>query len=102
MLLFCILGLAWLIIPSGIGYTSDVFLYNSWRIFLMICAIPSIIVGVCLFFLPESPKYLLMRQQGDEAMDVLRLIYASNTGNPPSSYPVSTEILYQFFSNIDR
>lgn len=76
-------------IPSRIGYYSSDFLYNSWRIFLLICALPSFLVGVFLIFFPESPKFLLMRCQNDEALRVFRHIYSSNTGKQPESYPVS-------------
>lgn len=80
--------LAWLVIPSRIGYYSTDFLYNSWRIFLLICALPSFLVGVFLIFLPESPKFLLMRCRNDEALKVFRHIYSANTGKQPESYPV--------------
>lgn len=39
-------GLAWIVIPSGIGVHSTAFVYNSWRIFLLICAIPSFLVAI--------------------------------------------------------
>lgn len=65
------------------------FLYNSWRIFLAICSIPSVLVAVFLFFLPESPKYLLTRNEHQKALEVFKQIYATNTGNDPEMYPVS-------------
>lgn len=81
-------GLAWLIIPKEIGYHSDTFVYNSWRIFLLICALPSFVVGGMLFLLPESPKFLLTQGRTEEAMEIFRKIYQINTGNDPSTYPV--------------
>lgn len=81
-------SLAWLVIPSGIGYHSSHFVYNSWRIFLVICSIPSLIVGVLLFYLPESPKFLLSIGRFEEALAIFRGIYVTNTGNPPEMYPV--------------
>ncbi|EEB16248.1 synaptic vesicle protein, putative [Pediculus humanus corporis] len=80
--------LAWLVIPSRIGYYSSDFLYNSWRIFLLICAAPSLLVGIFLIFFPESPKFLLMRCKNEEALSAFRHIYSSNTGKCPESYPV--------------
>lgn len=82
-------GLAWLVIPSGIGYYSSGFVYNSWRVFLMICALPSFTVAILLYFLPESPKFLLAHGQEEEAMAVFRKIYAMNTNKNPEDYPVS-------------
>lgn len=86
-------GLAWIIIPSNIGFTGPSFVYNSWRIFLLICAVPSFIVAVLLFFLPESPKFLLTRGRVDEAMEIFKSIYAINTGNDRNDYPVKHLIL---------
>lgn len=54
------------------------------------CAIPSICIGLWLFFFPESPKFLLECGEADEALDVLRDMYASNTGDDGANYPVST------------
>nr|XP_022914695.1 synaptic vesicle glycoprotein 2B [Onthophagus taurus] len=81
-------GLAWVIIPSDIGVVSEYFTYNSWRIFLLVCAVPSIIVGVLLFFLPESPKFLLSRGRNDEAIEIFKGIYQMNTGKDRNSYPI--------------
>lgn len=80
--------LAWLVIPSDIGYTSSSFVYNSWRVFLMLCSIPSFIVAALLYFLPESPKFLLTHGKEEEAMDVFRHIYAVNSGKSKDTYPV--------------
>lgn len=86
-------SLAWLVIPSGIGYYSDTFLYNSWRIFLLICSVPSFIVAGLLFMLPESPKFLLTQGHREEAMAIFQHIYSTNTGNPPEHYPVKELIM---------
>ena len=84
-------GLAWLIIPNEIGITSPSFTYNSWRIFLLICAAPSFVVAGLLLLLPESPKYLLSRGRYDEALSIFRSIYAINTGKTRESYKVNNK-----------
>ncbi|KAL2730195.1 synaptic vesicle glycoprotein 2B, partial [Vespula maculifrons] len=89
-------GLAWLIIPQDIGITSAAFTYNSWRIFLLICAAPSFIVAGLLLLLPESPKYLLSCGRYQEALDIFRGIYAINTGRSRDSYTVKELILDDF------
>ncbi|XP_035733300.1 synaptic vesicle glycoprotein 2B-like [Vespa mandarinia] len=89
-------GLAWLIIPQDIGITSASFTYNSWRIFLLICAAPSFIVAGLLLLLPESPKYLLSCGRYQEALDIFRGIYAINTGRSRDSYTVKELILDDF------
>lgn len=53
-------SMAWLIIPTNIGFESKEFVYNSWRVFLLICSLPSFIVGVLLLYLPESPKVIIL------------------------------------------
>nr|CAD7617201.1 unnamed protein product [Timema genevievae] len=45
-------------------------------------------VAVLLFFLPESPKFLLSRGDHDLALEIFRNIYHSNTGKPRETYPV--------------
>lgn len=38
-------------------------------------------------FIPESPKFLLAQGRTDEALTVLRNVYAINTGMPKESFP---------------
>ncbi|CAH1153588.1 unnamed protein product [Phaedon cochleariae] len=87
-------GLAWLIIPSEIGFKNQYFVYNSWRIFLLICSFPSFIVAALLCFLPESPKFLLSQGRSEEAITIFRYIYHVNTGNDADDYPVK-HLIYE-------
>lgn len=86
-------GLAWLIIPSSIGVTSPAFTYNSWRIFLMVCALPSFLVAGLLFYLPESPKFLLTQGRYEEALAIFRGIFVTNTGKSKDLYPVTELVI---------
>lgn len=86
-------GLAWLIIPAEIGVTTPYFVYNSWRIFLIVMALPSLVVAILLCFLPESPKFLLTRGKSEEAIAIFKHIYHVNTGNDAEDYPVKHLIL---------
>lgn len=81
-------GLAWLIIPTGVGFVTPLFTYNSWRIFLMVCSLPSFIVAFLLFYLPESPKFLLSRGKHDKALAIFRGIFVTNTKKSADQYPV--------------
>ncbi|XP_030371354.1 synaptic vesicle glycoprotein 2B-like [Scaptodrosophila lebanonensis] len=81
-------GLAWLIIPTDIGFTTSYFIYNSWRIFLLVCSLPSFLVGFLLFYLPESPKFLIMRGKKERAMAIFRGIFVTNTKRPAEEYMV--------------
>jgi len=83
--------MAWCIIPHEIGWTdSQGFLFNSWRIFVAVSALPSFLVSVALIFMPESPKFLLCKGREQETLSVLRRIYFANTGKDRASYPVSS------------
>lgn len=57
-------------------------------------ALPSLLVSVCLLFLPESPKFLLSKGREGESLTVLRMMFSSNTGAHRSQYPV-TRLLSQ-------
>ncbi|CAG9566021.1 unnamed protein product [Danaus chrysippus] len=81
-------GLAWVIIPSEIGGAYGGFVYNSWRIFLLVMSIPSFLVAALLFLLPESPKFLITTGRHDKALEVFKGIYMMNTGKDKELYPV--------------
>ncbi|XP_073989715.1 synaptic vesicle glycoprotein 2B isoform X2 [Rhodnius prolixus] len=93
-------SLAWWIIPSMLTLSLPGFLFNSWRIFLMVCSLPSFIVAGLLFFLPESPKFLLSNGRHDEAMHVFRHIYSSNTGKEKKTYMVTEVKQSQMVKNV--
>ena len=50
---------AWMIVPAEINLSLGSLQIHSWRVFIIVSSIPSIL-GACLyFFLPESPRFLL-------------------------------------------
>ncbi|XP_028135117.1 synaptic vesicle glycoprotein 2C-like [Diabrotica virgifera virgifera] len=81
-------GIAWIIIPLEFEYITDSFKFRSWNLFVATCSIPSILIGFWLLMFPESPKFLLECGEADEALDVLRDMYASNTGDDGVNFPV--------------
>ena len=56
---------------------------------MAVSAIPSLMVSVSLIFLPESPKFLLSKGREGESLNVLRMMFSSNTGSHRSQYPVT-------------
>ncbi|XP_064645752.1 synaptic vesicle glycoprotein 2C-like isoform X2 [Lineus longissimus] len=71
-------GLAWAVIPhKGLGYFSPEFTYDSWRIFIALCTIPSLTSALAFVLMPESPKFLLMKGNDQEALKILNSIYLS-------------------------
>lgn len=82
------LVIAWLIIPMDFMYISDTFYFKSWNLFVALCALPSLMLGLWLFAFPESPKFLLECGETEAALEVFKWIYSQNTGESPDSYPV--------------
>ncbi len=63
---------------------------NSWKLFVMVCALMPILgFLVSVFVLSETPKYLLIQKRNEESLKVLKDVYSRNTGNSPESFPVS-------------
>ncbi|XP_065572428.1 synaptic vesicle glycoprotein 2C-like isoform X1 [Artemia franciscana] len=91
-------GLAWAVIPQDLGYSGEGFKYNSWRIFTLLSALPSLTVCIALLLLPESPKYLLAQGRDKDALKVFRRIYSMNTRKNEDSYPY-TKFVAEFDSN---
>ena len=84
--LMCItfLGLAWLIIPSN--FTTLAPYGETWRFFIIVCAIPSLSSSLFFYFMPESPKFLMQKGKSEEAYKVLKRIHSIN--NPGEPFPV--------------
>ncbi|GLV41149.1 uncharacterized protein CBL_04673 [Carabus blaptoides fortunei] len=80
-------GIAWIIIPMEIRIEYEHFRFSSWNLFVAICSLPSVFIGLWLFWFPESPKFLLECGEPDAALEVLRDMYAMNTGKEPMEYP---------------
>ncbi|KAL5715617.1 putative polyol transporter 4 [Ranunculus cassubicifolius] len=43
----------------------------NWRIMLAVGILPSVFIGIALFIIPESPRWLVMKNRVDEAREVL-------------------------------
>lgn len=69
----------------------------------MVCnTLPSIIAVIGMFWLPESPKYLLGQGRFSESVDVLRKVYAMNSGQPKSTYPCDIVTLNDVGSDLSK
>ena len=89
-------AIAWAIIPHELGYNTEdpnEFEFNSWRIFVLVCGAPALLVAISLCWCPESPKFLLSKGREAEALKILADMYSKNTSKPKSDYPVNNQIL---------
>lgn len=73
---------------SGIHYSLSwaeyIFVIEVWRGMLGLETIPAILFFLIIFFIPESPRWLIVRQKESQATRILERIYTS-----------TTEVLYQ-------
>ncbi|XP_050076074.1 synaptic vesicle glycoprotein 2B-like [Anopheles maculipalpis] len=79
--------IAWSIINQEWEFTIPVLniIYRPWRLFLVVCALPSLISALALLRLPESPKYLLSHGREAETITILQSMYRWNRSrrDPP-------------------
>ena len=61
-------GLAWAIIPHQLSW-------DSWRVFTVVSAGPSLLISLALLLLPESPKFLLCKGRPEESLAVMRKMF---------------------------
>ncbi|CAH2040158.1 unnamed protein product, partial [Iphiclides podalirius] len=82
---------AYPILPLDFVYWID-FLgiaYRPWRLLALVMSLPCAATACLLQLFHESPKFLASRGRSDEALEVLRKIYAANTGNSPRNFPIN-------------
>ncbi|XP_043601822.1 putative metabolite transport protein YncC isoform X5 [Bombus pyrosoma] len=82
------LGLSWLLMPSIVRLQNKKFRPNSWRVLIGLGGIPNLIMACATSLLPASPRYLLYRRRYEEALTVLRQIYAINNSKHADTYTV--------------
>lgn len=68
---------------------KDTFVYNSWRMFVLACGLPSLLAAILISRMPESPRFLLLQGHHDKTRRVLVHMFVTNTKLPPESYHVS-------------
>lgn len=74
--------LAWLVINQTwqlyIPFLDLVF--KPWRLFLLVCGLPSLLCGLALIYAPESPKFVLSQGRQEDTIAILQTIYRVNVG----------------------
>lgn len=79
---------AWLIIPQSVRFSNNYFFFNSWNLFVLVCSLPAIVLGLWLLWFPESPKFLVECGEYDQALEILRRMFTINTGQDSLAYPI--------------
>uniref|UniRef100_A0A1B6G7N2 Major facilitator superfamily (MFS) profile domain-containing protein n=1 Tax=Cuerna arida TaxID=1464854 RepID=A0A1B6G7N2_9HEMI len=64
--------------------------YSPWRLFYLLCGMPSLISSILFFLTPESPKFLLTRGKKGDTMKILQRVHSVNSGKLPESYPIQS------------
>ncbi|KAK1345175.1 hypothetical protein QTO34_013885 [Cnephaeus nilssonii] len=87
-------AMAWAIIPHyGWSFSmGSAYQFHSWRVFVIVCALPCVCSVVALTFMPESPRFLLEVGKHDEAWMILKLIHDTNMrarGQPEKVFTVN-------------
>uniref|UniRef100_A0A182NCP9 Major facilitator superfamily (MFS) profile domain-containing protein n=1 Tax=Anopheles dirus TaxID=7168 RepID=A0A182NCP9_9DIPT len=54
--------------------------YKPWRLFLVVCGLPSLVCALALLYFPESPKFLFSRGHEQETIEIVHKMYRWNTG----------------------
>lgn len=83
-----LIGVSWSLVPSIIQMLYKKFRPSSWRVLTGIGGAPSLIIACAVSLLPETPRFLLYQQRQEEAITVLRQMYAINNSKHIETYPV--------------
>lgn len=96
-------SMAWLVLPENWSFEIPFIdiMFRPWRLLVIFYGLPSLVFGLLLYCLPESPKYLLTQHKYDEVLEILTMMYCSNTGKSRDEYLVS-EILWDEYNDPDE
>ncbi|XP_042567292.1 LOW QUALITY PROTEIN: synaptic vesicle glycoprotein 2C-like [Cyprinus carpio] len=99
-------AMAWAIIPHyGWSFSmGSAYQFHSWRVFVVVCALPCVSAVVALTFMPESPRFYLEMGKHDEAWMVLKQIHDTNMrarGEPEKVFTVNRIKIPKHLDNLD-
>ncbi|XP_020515795.2 synaptic vesicle glycoprotein 2B [Labrus bergylta] len=82
-------GLAWAVIPTNwtdfLGFMD----FQGWRLFVMLCSVPSLTSALFfLLLLPESPKFLMEAGREKEALRVFKQMFKLNMRGKEKDFTV--------------
>lgn len=82
--------LAWQVINRSWSFAVPILSihFKPWRLFVIVCGLPSLISGLGLLPVPESPKYLLGQGRQADTIKILQRVYWLNGGNGRKNQPL--------------
>uniref|UniRef100_A0A8C7FYQ7 Synaptic vesicle glycoprotein 2A n=1 Tax=Oncorhynchus kisutch TaxID=8019 RepID=A0A8C7FYQ7_ONCKI len=88
-------AMAWAIIPHyGWSFQmGSAYQFHSWRVFVLVCAFPSVAAIASLTTMPESPRFFLENGKHDEGWMILKQVHDTNMrakGHPEKVFSVTT------------
>lgn len=82
--------LAWQVINRSWSFVIPILSihFKPWRLFVIVCGLPSLISGLGLLPVPESPKYVLGQGRQAETIQILQQVYRLNGGIGRENLPL--------------
>lgn len=75
--------LGWLVINQEWEFLIPVIgtLFKPWRLFMIVCGLPSLFCALVLLKIPESPKFILSQGDQERTIIILNKIHSLNNGS---------------------
>lgn len=82
--------LAWQVINRSWSFAVPILSihFKPWRLFVIVCGLPSLISGLGLLPVPESPKFVLGQGLQTETIKILQRVYWLNSGRASKTLPL--------------
>lgn len=83
--------IAWSVINQEWEFTIPLIniVYRPWRLFLVVCGLPSFVCALALLQFPESPKFLFSRGCEQETIAIIHKMHRWNTGGKEPKLPIT-------------
>lgn len=78
--------LAWAIIPLRFEFRVGHFFFGSWKLFILVTAVPLHFFAILLIFMPETPQHFAKIGHYEELLNVLTRMYRENHGSSSEDY----------------
>lgn len=90
MSMFMIVGVGWLLERHGVSiHLTESYSVAPWRQQLVLLGLPGLICVAMFSYLPESPKFLVLKGRLTEAFEVLETIHQKNC-NGKRAFPIKS------------